>query len=87
MNTISILSKYFQKYISISGLSGTTYTYKARSEKNYPIVIHKMNMEKCKPGSWLYIAVAKQANLMDLKKKNNSILALRHKIECFGVMV
>jgi len=66
MNTIKKLSRYFQKYITITGLTGETYTYKARSDKNYPVVDYVLHKEKCKLGSWLYIAVDGNSDLNNL---------------------
>ena len=66
MSTIKKFSRYFQKYITITGLSGETYTYKARSDKNYPVVDYVLHKEKCKLGSWLYIAVEGNSDLNNL---------------------
>ena len=54
MSTIKKLSRYFQKYITTTGLTGETYTYR---DKNHPVVDHELHKEKCKPGSWLYIGI------------------------------
>ena len=70
MNTINILGKYLQKYISISGLSGSTYTYKARSKEPFPVVTHKLHKEKCKPGSWLYVALDSKADIKNIKNSD-----------------
>jgi hypothetical protein len=71
MSTIRKLSRYFQRYITITGFTGETYTYVARSrdKKNpekYPILDCQLHREKCKPGSWLYIAVEGNSDLNNL---------------------
>jgi len=71
MNTIKKLSMYFKKYITITGFTGETYTYLARSkDKNnpekYPVLNYQLHREKCKPGSWLYIAVEGDSDLNNL---------------------
>ena len=71
MSTIRKLSRYFQRYITITGFTGETYTYVARSrdKKNpekYPVLDCQLHREKCKPGSWLYIAVEGNSDLINL---------------------
>jgi len=60
------LSRKFKKYITIKGFTGEEYTYKKRSDKNYRVVDIELHKEKCKPGSWLYIAVEGNSDVIDL---------------------
>ena len=63
MNTFKILSSHFKIYIKIKGLTGETYTYRS---KNHPVVDYEIHKEICKNGSWLYIAVEGNSDVMNL---------------------
>lgn len=70
MNAIKVLSKYFKEYITINGLTGATYTYAVRSDKRWPVVSCYMHMAKCKPSSWLYIAIDANADMNNLNESD-----------------
>ena len=63
MSTIKLLSRFFEKYITITAITDKTYTYR---REIWPVVVHDLHREKCKRGSWLYIAVNGNSDLNDL---------------------
>jgi len=63
MSTFNNLSGNFVKYITIKGLTGGTYNYRS---KNHPVVDYELHKEICKNGSWLYIAVEGNSDVMNL---------------------
>lgn len=68
MDIISILAASAVPYIEINGLTGGTYTYKARTQdQRHPIVDHRMLEKKASAGSMLYLAVDADAELKKLK--------------------
>lgn len=69
MTIVNQLAKYFQPYITITGLAeGKTYTYMARSPNRWPVVSLIMHRPKCRPGSWLYIAIDGDTNPSSLQE-------------------
>ena len=63
MSTFKNLTKHFEKYITIKGLTGERYNYRS---KNHPVVDYELHKEICKNGSWLYIAVEGNSDVLDL---------------------
>lgn len=70
MTPVSLLEPYFARYIALEGIHLTdTYDYKARGVSRAPVIETIMHAPKCKPGSWLYVAVSASANLSALTPK------------------
>ena len=68
MDIVSELVPHMAPYLSINGLTGATYTYKARfGDKRFPIVEHKLHQKKGGTDSMLYLSIAADADLNALK--------------------
>ena len=63
MSMFKNLSSKFKKYITIKGLTGERYNYRS---KNHPVVDYEIHKEICINGSWLYIAVEGNSDVLDL---------------------
>jgi hypothetical protein len=58
MDIVHLLAPFFERYITINGVvPGRTYNYAKRGFKNLPVMDLTMHRTKCKPGSWLYVAL------------------------------
>lgn len=68
MDFVATIAPHVTPYLTISGLTGRTYTYEARFKKRrFPVLNHTMHQEKCAPGAMLYMAVAADADVRQLK--------------------
>lgn len=62
MNTLRLISPHLTPYLSITGLTGRTYTYRARyGDQPWPVVDLVMHRPKISGGSWLYVATDSEA--------------------------
>lgn len=69
MDLIATLASHLTPYITISGLAGHTYTYRKRfGDRQFPVMAHTMHQRKGAPGAMLYVAVAAEADLHQLKQ-------------------
>jgi hypothetical protein len=67
ISIISLLAPYFERYITLERIHPTdTYNYKARGVSGAPVIETILHSGKCRPGSWLYVAVPATANLVSL---------------------
>src|SRR5687768_18317782 len=67
VSIVSLLAPYFERYITLERIHPTgTYNYKARDVSGAQVIETTMHSRKCRPGSWLYIAVPVTANLVSL---------------------
>lgn len=69
MDLIATIASQLTPYITISGLAGRTYTYRKRfGDRQFPVMAHTMHQRKGAPGAMLYVAVAAEADLSQLKQ-------------------
>lgn len=68
MNVLSLLAPHFEHYITLDRVHPSqTYDYKAREFFGLPVIDITMHQAKCRPDSWLYVAVAGGTRLATLE--------------------
>jgi hypothetical protein len=68
VDLLASLAPHFERYLTLQRVHPTaTYNYKARGFFNWPVIDVTMHRPKCTPGSWLYVAVLKDADLSSLR--------------------
>lgn len=68
MDFIATIASHLTPYITISGLAGRSYTYKKRfGDQQFPVLTHTMHQRKGALGAMLYVAVAAEADLRQLR--------------------